>query len=324
MLQLAKRFKTTIAHFSALLIFGVVSGATADGLSENPKSSQGFRRNGGQSWNPETKKMSSEQLSLLIELPLRTTGEFVGRIKIEKVVTLSGCTVPPTENMWIVLACSDHFLPIAKLTSQEVESFQRKNFSQANEHQNFPILSERDLSTKGIKVGSQVIIKGTIVPIRWSGTVGLQPIYGILPERIQLSVRTLPPSILTVQPVPTEELPLSGASRNASAPTTSGLYDKIRGLYVRLGMSEKEASAMIDQMVESFKEIPEDQLRPPLIETARQLQMKVGEASDLANLKIAINLAEARELAGNAVSLLPPEHHFVIPMTASKAWIDKR
>jgi hypothetical protein len=112
-------------------------------------------------------------------------GTFTGTIEARSFMSYDGCSSPGKLLRWMVLATDGKRLPI-RIIGNDALARLRAGREDAVELDDADksLLSPDDAGRYGIEIGERARIEGIYAPLLFSGTIALQPIYGLCTARI--------------------------------------------------------------------------------------------------------------------------------------------
>jgi hypothetical protein len=113
-------------------------------------------------------------------------GTFTGTIEARSFMSYEGCSSPGTLLRWMVLATDGKRLPIRILDRHSLEQL-RAGHDEAVDVDDAAkkLLTPEDARRYGIEIGARAKISGIYAPLLFSGTIALQPVYGLCTERVE-------------------------------------------------------------------------------------------------------------------------------------------
>ena len=113
-------------------------------------------------------------------------GTFTGTIEARSFMSFDGCTAPGKLLRWMVLSMDGKRLPIRILDGAALAQLRAGRDDAVNlDDADKALLTPDDARRYGIEIGARARITGIYAPLLFSGTIALQPVYGLCTERIE-------------------------------------------------------------------------------------------------------------------------------------------
>jgi hypothetical protein len=134
----------------------------------------------------EERVLSAEEIAREALKP--AAGSFSGRLEARRFMSYAGCADQGTALRWLVLERAGVRFPLRLVTDATLAALARGDENALeNDALHGDLLSPEDASRLGLAVGERVTLDGVCVALHFSGTLTLDPVFGLCTKQISRS-----------------------------------------------------------------------------------------------------------------------------------------